>query len=44
MEPMQIRSVDTPKIGFKFRNRSEAQTLVLSSGRVKHPTAGRANQ
>ncbi len=29
------------KIGFKFRNRSEAQALALSSGRVEHPTAGR---
>ncbi len=29
------------KIGFKFRNRSEAQSNALSTGRVKHPTAGR---
>jgi len=29
------------KIGFKFRNRSEAQALALATGRVDHPTAGR---
>jgi hypothetical protein len=29
------------KIGFQFRNRSEAQALALSSGRIEHPTAGR---
>jgi hypothetical protein len=29
------------KIGFVFRNRSEAQSMALATGRIEHPTAGR---